>query len=407
MSSADPPAPAIEQTQPAPTTTQPRTASLPPADENPVGTYLSTWLSAVSAAATNVTSSVAPPQPDASGATAQAPQWMTEAGRMWNSAVRDVGGRLEAVRLDETVGAFRDTSSLFIDDVTKNLSTAIGDPEMLRERTAQIEMSAKGLLASASEQFQTRKKEALELFVDAPSASAGTAAGSDRRHPADEQAGLAPWDEATLPESERKYANALRAAMLKLVVDAIFSKKKRTTLFLSASAATASFSYDADANAAAAIGALEADPNLRRLRVGLVPQKISERLFWDEYFYHVRRLRTALVANAGVIPPVDDDDEDDALFGDDDNDDAEVLANINSPRVRPQRMEPEAEYSSTIPLPRKSSVSSPDVAATAAAVSAVDAATAEPNSMGHGAPAAVVGRDWENEIDALFKDDDK
>jgi hypothetical protein len=27
--------------------------------------------------------------------------------------------------------------------------------------------------------------------------------------------------------------------------------------------------------------------------------------------------------------------------------------------------------------------------------------------MGHGAPAAVVGRDWENEIDALFKDDDK
>jgi BSD domain len=422
MSAADPAplaadkpqAPSVQPTATPAIQTEPGIDSATAAPiESPIGALLSGWMTAASVAAANLASSVSTPKaprevidaspesdsgvpPAAAEAGATAQQWMSDAGKLWEVALEEVGGRLEAARLDEKMGALRDQSSVFMDGVTKNLSAAIGDGDAIRERTSQIETSAKGLLVSASQQIQTRTKEALEIFVDAPGGAASIAAPG-----AGVEVGVtcAPWDAASLPESEHKFADALREAMLKLTTDSIYSKKKRTALFLSGEAASSSFLFDADANSKAAIAALEVDTNLRRLRTGLVPQKISERVFWDEYFHHVQRLRGELVANSGILPSTVEDDV--AAIFEDHDDEAEVIPNINSPRVHTRRAPASLDSS---PMDFATYSADPGVGTAASADR-----TSEKTGVNTGILAAVPSavRDWENEIDALFEEDEK
>lgn len=401
--------------------TQPGTSSATAAEPavNPLdglGSMFSGWMSAASEVANAAAESVAEAAKSgegvdavateenrsagdasgvADGVAVDAGKWLSDAGKMWETAVKDVGERLEAAKLDEKVNEFRETSTHFVADMTKNVQGNLDglDGDAIRQRAELLEASTKQFLATASEQLQTRTKEAIDIFVDNDE-SKKTASGGH----------CAPWDAAALPENERKHADALRKEMLKQVVDSIYSKKRRTTLFLSGAAARASFSFDAEANAGRALAVLEADQNMRRLRSGLVPQKIPEDVFWNEYFYNVQCARNTLVANNGVMPTVetgDGDDDDAALFGDDDDDEAEEIPSLHSP-VRPPAKKVEDTGSGGASGAGGSSTGGE------AAGKAPDGESSGSANKLSGNPASTPtndGRDWENEIDALFGDD--
>lgn len=312
-----------------------------------------------------------------SAAAAAANEWLQGAGRMWESAVKDVGSKLvsaaEAVdttALGEQVDVIRQKSGRFVEDMSKsvqNMNLNIDQVE-LQKRAEVISSSTKNLLDKATQSLAQGRQEALEIFVDADPNSAGPATGRD----GGVTVVVAPWDKAALPESEHKHADALRQEMLKIVVDSIYSKKKRTDLFLSGVAETNRFKFDMDENSGMAMAALESDKNMRRLRAGLVPGKMKEDAFWTTYFYHVHRVRQTLVANDGVMPePATDEDDEDpaALFAEDDDD--EELAALDSPGVKP--IAPSTSVSSEKP-------------------------SAAPNADGK--------RNWDDEIDAIFDEDE-
>lgn len=311
-------------------------------------------------------------------AAATANEWLEGAGRMWESAVKDVGSKLKSAAegvdttaIGEQVDVIRKKSGRFVEDVSKsvqNMNLSLDQAE-LQKRAEVISSSTKILLDKASQSLAQGRQEAMEIFVDAdPTAAASGGSSSERGA----KMSVSPWDKAALPESEHKYADALRQEMLKIVVDSIYSKKKRTDLFLSGSAESNRFEFNFDANSGMAMAALESDKNMRRLRAGLVPGKMKEDLFWTTYFYHVHRVRQTLVANQGIMPEVaaDDDDDPAALFAEDDDD--EELAALNSPTLRPPA--PSAKASST------------------------ETQTVKPSIDGQ--------RNWEDEIDAAFDDDE-
>lgn len=249
---------------------------------------------------------------------------------MFESAVADVGSKLKSVdtsALNEQVAVIRQKSGRILEDVSRSVqSMHISiDQADLQSRAQEITQSTKGLFEKAGQSLQQGRQEALEIFVDR----------DDKGHHAQSGLAVAPWDVAALPEGERAFADALRQEMLKIVVDAIYSKKKRTDLFLSGVAERESFQFDFDKHSAMAMAALDADKNMRRLRAGLVPGKMKEDAFWNTYFYHVHRVRQTLVANNGVMPeapPEEDDDDPAALFADDGED--EELAALNSPGIK-------------------------------------------------------------------------
>ena len=246
--------------------------------------------------------------------------WLSDAGKLWETAVRDVGERIRSVELDASaferpVAQLRDASGKFVDGVSRsvqgiNLSL---DQEKLQEGAANFQNSTRELFGLASEQLQRGTREAMELFVDAPADEQGSASSQPK---------CPPWDPSMLKEDERKYSDALRTEMLKIVVDSIYSKKRRTELFLSQAAQKAQFKFDFESNSGIALAALEADINMRRLRAGLVPAKMKEDDFWDNYFYHVERVKRTLRANNGVMPKdsVDDDVDAATLFAEDGED---------------------------------------------------------------------------------------
>ena len=258
------------------------------------------------------------------GAAAAATEWMAAAGSMWEGAVADVGSKLKAVdtaALGEQVAVIRHKSGRILEDVSRsvqsmNLSLDQGE---LQKRAETITTSTKQLLEKAGQSLQQGRQEALEIFVDAEGREEGGGGG------------VPPWDERALPEGERKYADALRKEMLKIVVDAIYSKKRRTELFLGGAADREAFEFDFDGKAGMAMAALEADSNMRRLRAGLVPGKMKEDEFWNSYFFHVQRVRQTLLANDGVMPEEErvDDEDAAALFADDGED--EELAALAGP----------------------------------------------------------------------------
>jgi hypothetical protein len=303
--------------------------------------------------------------------------WLEDAGKMWETALRDVGERMEAVKLEETVAGLRDSSTSFLDDVSKNIQNNLHlDADALRQRADELQTSTRVLLANASEKIHERTREAMDIFVDKGDQERNSSAG----HPPG-PAGHAPWDKASLPEAEHKFADKLREEMVKLAAESIYSKKKRTDYFLSGAAQRANFKFNTDADAASAIAALEADQNMRRLRAGLVPQKIPETTFWDEYFYQVSHLRALLVANNGIIPVVESmaDSDEKVLFGDDDDEDDDDYEEIES-------LDRTGASSTTRPKPERIVVPSTNTVAA--------------GSKSDGDRSIV--RDWEGEIDALF-----
>lgn len=301
----------------------------------------------------------------ATDATRAASEWWQGAGKMVETAMRDVSTKIseasksiDTAAVNEQVNVIRERSGKFVEDVSKsmqNINLNIDQSE-LQKRAEVISSSTRELFDKASQSLQQGHQEALEIFVD------------ESPNQASEAVSVAPWDTSALPEGERKYADTLRQEMLKIVVDAIYSKRKRTELFLSDAAQSQGFSFELAKNEGMARAALDADKNMRRLRAGLVPGKMNENAFWTVYFFHVHRVRQTLVANEGVMPAQQTDDEDDdpaALFGDDDED--EELAALDAPpKTKPSPAPPDNTSSTT-----------PDG-----------------------------NRNWDDEIDAIFDDQD-
>lgn len=257
-------------------------------------------------------------QAAAAAAAAAASDLLSGAGKMWQSAVHDVSATIKATAqnvdgraLEEQVTVLRQKSGRLVEDMTRGVQSLNLN---LPSGAEAIGASTRNLLDRAGQSLREGGREAMEIFVDADDTKTDGNVGNTAP---------APWDAAALPEGERAYADALRREMLKIVVDAIYSKKKRIALFLSNAAERERFSWDAEKGAETARASLEADRNLRRLRAGLVPGKMKENEFWRMYFYHVHRLRQALIANNGVLPEGDgegEDDEDPAvLFGEEDD----------------------------------------------------------------------------------------
>lgn len=320
-----------------------------------------------------MSNSAAPSEPKATGAapTATAPnEWLQDAGgKLWETAL-NVGEKLkeatnsvDTATINDQVSVLRQRSAGFVEDVSKSVQSMNLniDQTELTKRAEIISSSTRKFIDQASQSLQKGHAEALEIFVDAaPAKPAETA-----------HVPVAPWDLAALPEEEHKYADTLRQEMLKIVVDAIYSKKKRTDLFLSNVAEKNNFKFDFDGNSSMALAALQADKNMRRLRAGLVPGKMKEDAFWTVYFYHVHRIRQILVANAGVMPEVSVDEDDDdpaALFADDED---EELAALNE---------------STVPKPK-----------TGSQFDAPPPAPTEDLPDGK--------RNWDDEIDAIFDEE--
>lgn len=303
-------------------------------------------------------------------------EWLEGAGRVWESAVKDVGSKLKSAAegvdtsaLEEQVDVIRKRSGRFVEDVSKsvqNINLSLDQAE-LQKRAEVISSSTRNLLDKASQSLSQGRQEAMEIFVDAdPNSTSSGSAGRGGN------ISVSPWDRAALPQSEHKYADSLRQEMLKIVVDSIYSKKKRTDLFLSGVAESNKFEFDFNSKSGMAMAALESDKNMRRLRAGLVPGKMKEDLFWTTYFYHVHRVRQTLVANQGVMPEISTEDDEDAaaLFAEDDED--EELAALDSPLSRP--------------------------AAPTVKMGSND--TQKTKASGDGQ------RNWEDEIDAAFDDDE-
>lgn len=237
-----------------------------------------------------------------------------------------------------------------VDVVGKSVQSGVEEVERWKEGGGVEEVmgSTRSLLERGMGIVERGAKEAAEMFVDGEGGGVAGAAGK-----------VAPWEKAALPKDEWSYADALRGEMLRIVVDSIYSKKKRMELFV---CTDPEGEFDVTGNAGAAMAVLEADSNVRRLRAGLVPAKMSEERFWAAYFGHVRRVRALLVGHSGVLPEVPDDSDDPAvMFGD--GDDEEIAA-----------LDGDAEV----------------------------ATTAAPVKSGDGKD----NRNWDDEIDAIFDSDD-
>jgi len=100
-----------------------------------------------------------------------------------------------------------------------------------------------------------------------------------------------PWEISGLAPDKQA---ALRERVLTL------SKTKRT--FLDSPPPDAKFSFDSKSEVSAVLGALQADPNLEKMRFWLVPQYIREAPFWRNYFYRISLLREAYAVEQRTAP---------------------------------------------------------------------------------------------------------
>lgn len=305
------------QTSDALPTSAESTAIPAPTGMDPVASLTSMWSSWMTPLTNEST-----PQGQAENLNVPHNDWLTGAGKMWETAVADMGTKLKEATsgvdtkaIGEQVEFLKKKSGRFVEDVSKSVQSIQINPEEISKRASVISTQTRAVFEQAGESLERSRKEALEIFIDA-----------DARE--NDQLKVAPWDAAALPENERPYADALRQEMLKIVVDSIYSKKRRMHLFLSDDEQREDFKFDMSANSGMAMAALDADKNMRRLRAGLVPGKMTEDKFWTVYFYHVHRVRQALVANEGVIPEQEreTEDEDPATLFADDAEDEELAA---------------------------------------------------------------------------------
>lgn len=306
----------------------------------------------------------------AAAASAAATDLFEGAGRMWSgmsATLKDAAESMDSGALGSGVTVIRQKSGRLMEDVSRSVQSLNISTDFTKSASA-LTNSTMTFIDKASASLEQGRKEALEIFVDGNNTIDGPSGGTKTG---------APWDPASLPDGEKPYGDTLRQEMLKLVVDSIYSRKKRTTLFLSNVADKANFSFDFNANAGSAMAALDADKNVRRLRAGLVPGKMKENEFWKTYFYHIHRIRQTLVANNGVMPDTteEDVDDDELLFGD--VGEADELAALDStanltPSLNPVEsndLGPNRDDRQTVAVPEG-------------------------------------GRNWEEDIEAAFKDDD-
>lgn len=295
------------------TSTSPASAGTP-AIPNPISSLQSLWSNlpwgSTNGANSNATRST------------ENPEWLTGAQTIFTGAVQgamdgankaviaasEVVQAVDRTMLDDGLAHLRVASDQLVRDVKEGVAA-------LSEDAATTDTSP----AAIFESLRTQTKEAMDLFNDKPPSSQSVSAGR------------APWDADALPEAERKHAGALRERMLKLVVDGIYSRAKRESAFLSGRARREGFAFDAqDLNGTeAALGVLEADPNVRRLRAGLVPAKMKEEDFWAEYFWHVRHTRRLLLAHGGKLP----EEKEDVKVFEKDNEDESAVAETKSEEV--------------------------------------------------------------------------
>lgn len=300
------------------------------------------------------------------------------AGKMWNdvsSTLKDAAGNVDTRALGEQVTVIRQKSGRLMEDVSRSVQSLNLSADISKSAEA-ISSSTLELIDKASQSLEQGRREALEIFVDADAKAStkGEASGATV-NTATTGATYAPWEAAALPENERVNADALRVEMLKLVVDAIYSRKKRNALFLSNVAEKNGFQFDMDKRAGEALAALDADKNMRRLRAGLVPGKMKEEAFWQTYFYHVHRIRQSLVANKGVMPESAADEDEDDLFAEDNEADELAMLDRNS---EPQQPPPPPTTEPVTSKPEEKSSPTP----------------------------ADNERNWEEDIEAAFKDDE-
>lgn len=301
-------------------------------------------------------------------------EWLTGAGEMLsgavqgavsgaNAAVAAAGATLAQVdssALEGGLAHLRDASDQLARDVRQGVAALQAD-------AARTDTSPQAILS----QIRDGTREAFELFVDGAPSTADTPTAH------------APWHPEALPVREREYAEALRERMLRLVVDAIYSRAKREALFLQARARADGFAFDAENEPQRAIAVLDADPNVRRLRAGLVPAKLSEPAFWNEYFWHVRHTRRLLLAHNGKLP---DEDEEatrtEAIFQHADQKSSDTAAADVVAKEVVQNVATNASGGA-------------DVGSTAVETTTTSSST--------GAAATAGGsRNWDDEIDAIF-----
>lgn len=264
-----------------------------------------------------------------SAAAAVASDFLQGAGKVWSdisSTIKDAAGSVDTGALGEQVTVIKQKSGHLIEDLSRSVqSLNISLPTTDLSRSAEaISSSTRSLLEKSSQSLEQGRREVLETIVDedteqsssnnkpASTESTEDEIGNLNGGTAPTEKCLAPWEPDALPEEERRYADTLRREITKLVVDAIYSRKKRDALFLSHEAHEKGFEFDMNKRAGEAFAILEADKNMRRFRAGLVPGKMKEEEFWRAYFFHFDRIRQTLVDNDGVMPePAVDEDEDD------------------------------------------------------------------------------------------------
>lgn len=318
--------------------------------------------------------------------------WLGGVGKAWEEAgevMKGVGDKLmatvESVDLEEKSRKLREEGAKLVGEVTEGMKKVelkeMLDGEKLRGEAERLGREGRMWWGKAGEAVGNKTREMREILLDD-----GNKDKVARSKVEGEKECTAPWDENILPEKERAYATKLREEMGRIVVDAIYSKKKRGDLFLNGTSLRAGYKFDFEGNAGMAKGALESDGNLRRLRAGLVPRKIKEEEFWDAYFYHVDRLRRELVANNGELVEATGEDEVDPLFAEDDEEEEEVLAPLGAPGPRPKLQ----------PLPQKGDSNS-DAGVEGKAQSKPEI---EDDSSTLGGK-----RDWDEEIDKIFDDE--
>lgn len=427
--SASPSAAPAAPSPPAPSSDPPTSAatsdppSEPAAALDPLSAISSMWSGWLSAPAAPADKAPADdPSTAANAPPSAANDLLQGAGKMWNdfgATLKDAAAgtvaSVDTSALNQQVDVFRQQSNKLMEDMSKSVQSlnislpSTTDIDLSRSAEA-ITSQTKHLIDKATNTLEQSRKEALEIFVDDDDANTNQSNPNPNTTQTDDhssaansaqttQKALAPWDPDALPERERKHADALRREMLKLVVDAIYSKKKRTALFLSDIASKRGFQpFDLTTHSAEAIAALDADTNMRRLRAGLVPGKMKEDTFWTTYFFHVHRIRQTLLANDGVMPEgsgiAEEDDDDDDLFGD---------GETNSPTLS-SAQQPDAPAVKADLVELGASAKASDSTNSG---NTVDAAEPAANDSNQAEPAqsedkATEARDWADELDKAF-----
>jgi len=195
-----------------------------------------------------------------------------------------------------------------LESVRDNLKS--WDTKTLEESTELIRKQSEALFSQATKvvegfdtaaiQEQTRSmlRDANVVLTSKGSSQEGFLSEIMNKEP-DPSEMKAPWDE--LSEQDKRFAEKMREALVKMVVDCVYSKQWREKLFLHNVDHVTPLEMTPE-NTKRIKGAMFHDKNLSRLYGGVVPKYIrDERVFWGRYFYHCDRILKALIVGGGEL----------------------------------------------------------------------------------------------------------